>query len=279
MGFVEGIGSEVRHLVEDPAGGLLRDPVSDAARYPLLGVSVNEVLPLLLHHLRLFLGHGSPHQVRPAQAVACQLLDDLHYLLLVNDTAVGGLQDRLQLRALIGHGVPVVLSLDIPGDEVHGARTVKGKARNNIVDGFRLKLLHEAGHAGRLQLEHACRIPPGDHLVDLRVSVIDPVDIDMDAVIPFRLDLGVFDHRKGPEAQEVHLQEPQLLQGRHGILGHHGAVLVSGQGHVLVYVGPGDQHPCGMHAGMPRQALKPQGHVDEISDLRILGIGLFQIRA
>ena len=90
MGFVEGVFREVDHLVVDGVGGLLVDAVGNTALHSLLRIAVDEVLPLLFHHCGLFLGHGAAHQIASAQRVAGQIPHNLHYLLLVDDAAVGG---------------------------------------------------------------------------------------------------------------------------------------------------------------------------------------------
>ena len=89
----------------------------------------------------------------------------------------------------------------------------------------------------------------------------------------------VLDHRQSPEAQEIHLQKPQLLQGGHGKLGGDGAVLSPGQGNIVIHCRPADDHACRVHGGMSGKSLQAHGHVDQMLYLRILVIGTAQIRA
>ena len=91
MGLIEGVFGEIRHVVKDLVGRLFVDAVGRTALYSLFLVAVNEILPLPGHNVRLFLGHGTAHQVAPSQGIPGQVPDDLHDLLLVHDTAVGGL--------------------------------------------------------------------------------------------------------------------------------------------------------------------------------------------
>ena len=90
MGFIECIFGEVDHIVKDSVGHLLADPFGKAARHALFLVSVDEIHPLLLHDGMLLFTHGTAHQIASAHGVSAQIPDDLHHLLLIDDTAVGG---------------------------------------------------------------------------------------------------------------------------------------------------------------------------------------------
>ena len=95
VGLVEGVGGKALNLFKQLQGGLLVHAPAQAAVHlpgavlPLL--AVEEHLPLPLQHIVLFLGHGPPDNVRPAQGVARQVPENLHHLLLVDDAAAGGL--------------------------------------------------------------------------------------------------------------------------------------------------------------------------------------------
>ena len=91
VGLVKGIAGKIRHLVKNVVGCLLVNAVVDAAFNPLLLIAVDEILPLLLHHRCLFLGHGPTHQVASPQGITGQIPHDLHHLLLVHNTPVGGI--------------------------------------------------------------------------------------------------------------------------------------------------------------------------------------------
>ena len=91
MGFIEGILRKVCHIIVDLVCRLLVDPIGDTALYTLFLVSVNEVLALLRHDRRLLLRHGTAHKVASAEGISGEVADDLHDLLLIDDTAVGRL--------------------------------------------------------------------------------------------------------------------------------------------------------------------------------------------
>ena len=278
MGFIKSVLREVGHVVEYAAGHLLADAPGRAAGHPLLLVSVDEVGPLLLHDGLLLLAHGPAHQVAAAQGVAAQIPDDLHHLLLVDDTAVGGGQDGLQLRAGIDYILVVIFSLDVFRDEVHGPGAVQGDACDDVLQVLGAQLFHEAPHPAAFQLEHAVRLPGAYGCQDLGVIVVDAVDVDA-------LPLGLLHephcvryHRQRPQAQEIHFQQAQLLQGGHGELCGDGAVAPPGQGHEVVRRLRADDHPRRVHGGMPGQALQASAHVDQVAHLLVLLIGLAQLR-
>ena len=102
MALVECVGSKTRHLVVDLVGHLLGDAVGHAAGALMarLGAAVDEVFPLGLHHVVFLLAHGPADVVGLAEREARQLPEDLHHLLLVDDAAVGDVQDMGQLGVL-----------------------------------------------------------------------------------------------------------------------------------------------------------------------------------
>ncbi len=91
MGFVKGIFGKIHHILIDAARRFFVNPLGYAAGNLFRFVSVNKVRPLLFHHRLLLFTHGTAHQIAPPQGVASQITDNLHYLLLVNDTAIGRL--------------------------------------------------------------------------------------------------------------------------------------------------------------------------------------------
>ena len=90
MRLIKGIFCKIDHLVIDMICHLLINAIVHTAYNPFLCISINEVFPFLLHHLCFLLAHGPAHQIASAHGIAGQITDDLHHLLLVDDTAVGG---------------------------------------------------------------------------------------------------------------------------------------------------------------------------------------------
>ena len=278
VGLIEGILGEINHLIVNLLGCGLRNPICNAAGHSLFLIPVYEVLPLLLHDRGLLLRHGAAHQIAPSQRVARQLLYDLHDLLLIDDTAVGGFQNLLQLRTVIGNRLRVILSPDVLGNEIHGAGPVQRDSRDDVLQIFRLQLLHEVLHAAAFQLEHALSLSRADGSIDCRIVIINLIHVD-GLSRPLGRHAGrVLNHCQRPESQEIHLQKAQLLQGRHGKLGRDRAVRSPGQGYILVHFLLADDHARRVHGGVSRKSLQTHGHVNQLMDLRIILIAFPKLR-
>ena len=85
--FVEAVAGELRHQLEDIFGAAALDAIADRA--------FDEARFLRRHLLLDLLAHGAAEKIRLAEREAGEHLGDLHHLLLVDDDAVGLLQDRL----------------------------------------------------------------------------------------------------------------------------------------------------------------------------------------
>ena len=197
MGFVKGVLGKIYHFIVNLLGRLLGNAVCDTAGHALLRVSEDEILALLLHDRSLLLGHGAAHQIASTQGIARQLLHDLHNLLLVNDTAIGGFQDLLQLGTVVGDALRVILTLDILGNEVHGARAVQGDTGDDVLHALWFQLLHESLHAAAFQLEHAIGPAGSKRSVDCRIVIIDFIDVNSLSGSLGRHTDRVLDHRQG----------------------------------------------------------------------------------
>ena len=124
VGLVEGVVGEVHNFVVNGLGHRLGDAVADAAGDILVRVTVDEYLTLGLNDLHFFLGNGPADIVGLSHGVAAQRAENLDDLLLIDDAAVGDLQNRLQHGGLIGDLRRIHLVGDEPGDRIHGAGTV-----------------------------------------------------------------------------------------------------------------------------------------------------------
>ena len=85
MGLVERIFGKIHHHIVDLPCCLLVNAVGNTAGDIFLRVAVDEVDGLFL------LTHGTAHQIASSQCIARQITNDLHYLFLIYNTAVGGL--------------------------------------------------------------------------------------------------------------------------------------------------------------------------------------------
>ena len=275
MGLVEGVAGErldeVVYLLR-----LLR-------AVPLGHRPLKEVLLLPGHHLPLLLAHRLAHDVRLAQGVPGELLGDEQHLVLVDDDPVRLVQDLGQVRVRVGDRVLPVLGVDVGGDVLDRPGTVEGDQRRQVLDGGGPHLLHRPPHAARLQLEHAEGVARGQHLVRPGVAVRQLREVDLHVVDLADHLYGQAEDGEVGQAQEVHLQQPQIGHVVHDVLG-------GGQGLLVPRRGPlqgeevhqrlgGDDHTGGVGAGVAGHPLQGAGGIDELADLGIALVYLAQPRA
>ena len=275
--FVEGVGGEADHLVVDRVGGLLGNAVFDAAGAfaARLGAAVDEMFALGLHHLVLFLAHGAADVVGLAVAEAGQLAADLHDLLLIDDAAVGHVQDMRQLGGLVLDLVRLAPVAQVGGDGIHRPGAVERDEGDDIFKVFGAQADKDLLHAGGFQLEHALGLAVGQHGVGGGVVVIDAGEGKLRCAALDR-HFGIVDDGEGAQAQKIHLEQAQALDLGHIELGHRQAV-VGGQRHILGGRFPRDDDAGRMGGGMPGHALDADGGVDQLVDLLVVFVELFQV--
>ena len=224
VGFVEGIVGKIYDLIVDRLGRRLGYPFGNGTADILTGVSIDENLALLLNDLQLLLGNGPPDIVCLTHGVTAQVPKYLDNLLLVDNAAVGHLQDRLQQRRFVGDLGGIQLVRDESRNRVHGAGAVEGHNSGDVFDGAGLHIDAHAGHTGGFHLKNALSLALGEHGKGFRVIVRHPIHSKIRLQ---QLDLlfRVLDHRQVPQSQKVHFQQSQLLDGGHGVLGDNGIVV------------------------------------------------------
>ena len=235
MGFVERIGSKARHLIED----MLRSLTANAAaqrtvhQHPaVLDYSVNEIRPLLLHDIMLFLAHGTADKIASPERIACKIPDYLHDLFLIDHAAVGVVQYGTKKLRFVFDGSPVLLALQIAGYLFHRARTIQGDACNDILKAVRLHLHHKLCHSCGFKLEHARGIAGAYHLIYPRVVILTVGKIRRSFPSLFGVSAAILYDRERSKPQEVHLEHSKLFKLRHGELSGYDFV-ISLQGHQI----------------------------------------------
>ena len=208
MGLVEGVFGKIHHIVVNPGSNLFGNAVCHTPRHALRFISVNEVSPLLFHHGLLFLAHGAAHQIAPPKGIAPQIPDNLHYLLLINDTAVGGVKNRLKLGTGISNGARIAFSPDILGNEIHRPRPVKSNPGNDILKALRAELLHKTFHAAAFKLENSVRASRPNGRKHLFIVKIQMIDINGNPLVLFDKGYRVPQHGQRPQSQKIHFKEP-----------------------------------------------------------------------
>ncbi len=158
----DGVGDAVA-LVETVAGeglDLVPQIRGLGARHAAAGGAVDELLLHLGHDVGLLLAHGLAQHVRLGHAEAGHLHGDQHHLLLVDDDAVGLLQDRLHLGSGIGEPL-ALLALDVLVDHAdQGARPVERVQGGELVETRGLDPPQQVRHTPRFELEDAARCVP-----------------------------------------------------------------------------------------------------------------------
>ena len=234
------------------------------------------MLAFLFHHIVLFLAHCTAHQVSLAIGEAGQLPADLHDLLLIHDAAVGHVQNVRQFRRFIADLVRLAAVAQVGGNGIHGAGAVQADQSDDVLKALRVQPGQNLPHACGFQLEHTLGFALGQHFVGGLVLIGDGIQRKI-RLHPANHLLGVVQHRQGTQAQKVHLQQAQLLNGGHVELGHRHAV-VGGKGHILIGRLPGDHHACRVGRGMAGHSLDLDGGVDQLLHLGIGVVAGFQLR-
>ena len=231
------------------------------------------------HQLALLLAHRLAQVVGLGRAEAGDLLRDLHQLLLVDAAAVGRLGDRPQARVGVGDARRLALAARVVVDVAHRPRAVERDQGDDVVELRRAHLAQRVAHALGLELEDADRVAAGEHLVGLRVVHRDRLDV---ALVAARTadDLDrVLDHVEVAQAEEVHLQQPDLLDRVHRVLGddlvlalglavrpllgRRPAILGQLQRHDLVQGAVGDHHRRGVDRVVADDPLETLGDLDD----------------
>ena len=189
-----------------------------------------------------------------------------------------GLGDRAQAVVDVGDRLGVALAARVGRDLVHGARAVERHERDEVLELGRLDLLERLAHALGLELEHAHRVAAGHHLVGL--LVVERQRRHVDPAVARALDDGqrVLDHVEVAQAQEVHLEQADLLDRLHRVLGD-GAVDLRA---VLPHAGVGelerddvgqravgDHDGGGVDRGVADDPLEAAGDVDDLLGGRV----------
>ena len=226
MALIESVGRKAGHLVVDLVCHLLRDAVGNAARTFVtgFGTAVHKVLPLCFHDSVLLFAHGAADVICLPEGKACQLPEDLHDLLLIDDAAVGHIQNVRQLRGLVADFVRLVPVAQIGGNGVHGARAVQTDQSDDIFKVLGLQPHKHLLHAGGFQLEHTLGIALTQHFIGVRVIIIQIADGELRVPLLHR-NLCVPDDGQGAQTQKVHLQKTQFLDLGHVELGHRQAIV------------------------------------------------------
>ena len=180
-----------------------------------------------------------------------------------------------QLGGLVADFVRLVAVAQIGGDGLHRPGPVEADEGDDVLEVFGLQAHQDLPHPRRFQLEHPFGLAAAQHLVGGLVVVVQLCHRE-GGVLFLDGRLGVPDDGQGPQTQKVHLEQPQLLDLGHVELGHRQPV-VGGKGQVVVDRLGGDDHAGRVGGGVPGHPLHLGGGVDQLFDLGVVVVELFQL--
>ena len=262
MALVEGVVGELLDDLEQLGAEALLVAVGGHARHELLLLGCHGGADLLAHGLAQRVGLG--------QGVTREALCHPHHALLVDHQPVGVGQDVGSVVVEVLDPAPAVLAVGVVVVHVgrHRPGPVERHQRADVVEGGGRQGADQRAHLGVLKLEDPDGVALLQHLEGGVVVQRDGVDVDDDP--PGALDQfdGVGYHVEVAQAQEVHLQQAEILHAVHLVLGDDGCfrrvtalLRLALYGHVLGQRLGRDDHGGGVDAVLAPHALEPPSHV------------------
>ena len=256
----------------EPVLGELRDPIEQRVggglRNPPLQCAADELRPLLGHLGLVLLAHRGTQDVGLAHRESGQLAGGHHHLFLVDHHPVRFAQDRLQALVHVLDRLAALFARDEGGDVDHRARPEQSNGSGYVLEALGPHVHQHPAHAGTFELEHAVRVAVGDQLIGLRVIGGQMLEVDLDSPPLLEQAHACRDDVQVLEAEEVDLQQADVTDRLHVVLGDHR--LAAGtelQRRVANERFRGDHDAGGMGAHVARNALQRLGHVDQAPGL------------
>ena len=194
---------------------LVEDCFRQGALVALALGAVNELGPLGLNHVANLLRTGLAQVVRFGHGEAGNLGGHPHDVFLVDHQAVGLAENFFQVGVVVGHRLLVVLAVGVVVVHVFAQRPrpIQRRQGRDVVERRRSEATHQGAHLGTFELEDADRITEAQHLKDLFVVEGNVVDVNARARRALNVVQGAFDNGEVAQPQEVHLEQPELLNG------------------------------------------------------------------
>ena len=169
VGFVEAVIGEFIQKVPD----LQRDGIV----HPVFARALDEFRAFGIHRLLNFFTHGAAQEISTAQRITRHFLRDLHHLFLIDDNALGLIQNVIHRRVQIIALGQAVFHLAIFRDILHRAGAVERHERHDILNACRLHPLQGIHHARAFHLKHRHGFGAGIQRVGGRIIQRDCADI------------------------------------------------------------------------------------------------------
>ncbi len=221
---------------------------------------------------------GLAEVVRFGQGVAGELLRDAHHALLIDHQAVGVAEHLFRVLVEVLDRLAFVLAVGVVVVHVdaHRPRPIEREHGGDVLETVRRHRLEQLTHRRRLQLEHPDGVAPRQQVEGLLVLERDLLDHEARIALGSDHRLGVGDHVEVAQPQEVHLQQAEIFDAVHFVLGDDRRI-----GRVLARLGfaldrhivgdgvLGDHHGSGVDAVGPLQPLQTPRDVDHPLEIRI----------
>ena len=279
MRFVEAVLGKLLQQVEDFVGLFGRDAIGLLAAF-------DEADALFGHLFSILFPHGTAEKVRLTEGVAGEQVGGLLHLLLIDQNAVGFGRDLFQQRMRVLDGLAAPFPLDVVRDELHGAWAVERQDSDDFFDPVGTELFAGIHHAARFHLEDGDGLGAFQEFEGFGVVEWHGGDFKVGEAL-VDVALGLVNHRKGFESQEIHLQHAQVSERSHGELGDNFSFVTTRQGDEGIERTVADDDACGVDPGAAGEALQEGGVLPEflgiavrLQDLLQLGIlfdGLFEV--
>ena len=224
MSLIKGIIGKVDDFIINGLCRCFRNTLCHRTGNALRRIAVNEHLSLFFDDFHLLFGNRTTDIICLAHGIAAQGLEDGDNLLLIDDTAVGNLQNRLQKRCLIANFSRIQLIGDKHRNGIHRTGSVQCYNSGQIFNGGGPHIYTHTGDTGGLQLENALSLTLSQHCKGFRIIIRNFADIKT-GIQFLNFLLSIFNHRQVAKAQKVHLQQTQFLNGGHCVLSNNGIVV------------------------------------------------------
>ena len=257
VGLIEGIGGKALHLTEHGSGCSLVNTAAHAALHYHIAVFVGHTVDkngaFALHDVMLFLAHGAAHDVCSAEAIARQLTEYLHDLLLINNAAISDVENPPEPLMLIADVRGVMTAVYVGGNAIHRTGTVKRQHSDQVLHTVRVQLGENIFHSLALKLKNTLRCAARNHREHLGVVLFYVVRRIGRVGARNQLLCVVYDGEVA-QPQKINFQQSQLLESRHGKL-RDDVVIVLGERHIVGHRPVRDDNACRVHCRMARHTL------------------------
>ena len=174
MRSVETILRELFDLIEDRSSIFF----GDTTFFPC---PLDELVAVALHQFDLLLTHRLAQVVGIVHRESCEHVGDLHHLFLVNDDAVGGVEDRFESRMKIFNLFTAVFAVAVQivhtGSE--WAWPVESQYRDHVLEPIRFEVAQKFAHSRALQLKDPVGLTVAKHFEGGFVIERHLIDIDL----------------------------------------------------------------------------------------------------